>query len=453
MNYKREITKNGLILSLSGLTLLLMAVYFLLKIVYFLNKSINEYMFIIIPFMAIITIFCYIFIIDRIAKLLYRKQINTPNYYLYNVIMAVGSAMAGSSKIIVTGCDVTKIDSPYLLLSNHPSFYDFKYINKIDPQRHKVFILNRHYFGLKFIGSWGYKCGFIPKKIFSSDYDTIKLSFKMRDKGFPIVMFPEGRMSSDGTINSINPRVADLALKLKMPVVLVKIRNAYLVKPKWRSKVFNNTVNVDVRKIITADELNYYSANSLFEEIKNELSFNDFTQNVMFKNNQRAKNLDGVLYMCPQCKAMFSTKSNNNNLKCCNCGKIYFVNKNYSFDDEKINNIHTYYSAIKDYEKQCLTDINLSVNVNVKIFNTNNNHYYNENGIFTLTDRGVSYFKDGKQVFFYSIDSLEGIAYSVNEEFELYHNNRLYYFYPEGDKRICTRLALIYDLLKEKNNG
>ena len=89
----------------------------------------------------------------------------------------------------------------------------------------------------------------------------------------------------------------------------------------------------------------------------------------------------------------------------------------------------------------------------VKIFNTNNNHYYNENGIFTLTDRGVSYFKDGKQVFFYSIDSLEGIAYSVNEEFELYHNNRLYYFYPEGDKRICTRLALIYDLLKEKNNG
>ena len=41
------------------------------------------------------------------------------------------------------------------------------------------------------------------------------------------------------------------------------------------------------------------------------------------------------------------------------------------------------------------------------------------------------------------------IAYSPNEEFELYYQNELYYFYPKkGERNVCTRVALLFEMLK-----
>ena len=51
--------------------------------------------------------------------------------------------------------------------------------------------------------------------------------------------------------------------------------------------------------------------------------------------------------------------------------------------------------------------------------------------------------------FEYTVEALEGIAYSPNEEFELYYQNELYYFYPpKGERNVCTRVALLFEMLK-----
>ena len=42
------------------------------------------------------------------------------------------------------------------------------------------------------------------------------------------------------------------------------------------------------------------------------------------------------------------------------------------------------------------------------------------------------------------------MAYSCNEEFELYHNNELHYFYPEKDRQQAARWALLVDMLAER---
>ena len=52
-----------------------------------------------------------------------------------------------------------------------------------------------------------------------------------------------------------------------------------------------------------------------------------------------------------------------------------------------------------------------------------------------------------------TVRELEAIAFSAGEEFEFYCENRLWYFYPVGDKKICARIALVYDLLKEKERN
>ena len=55
--------------------------------------------------------------------------------------------------------------------------------------------------------------------------------------------------------------------------------------------------------------------------------------------------------------------------------------------------------------------------------------------------------------FEYETNKLEGLAYSVNEEFEMYHEGELYYFYPVQNKKICTRVALLQELVRERDYG
>ena len=45
------------------------------------------------------------------------------------------------------------------------------------------------------------------------------------------------------------------------------------------------------------------------------------------------------------------------------------------------------------------------------------------------------------------ISNLRALAFSCGEEFECYHDNELYYFYPKTNRQQCTKWALIVDEL------
>ena len=384
----------------------------------------------------------------------FNRNKNTPDYFLYNVIIKIAKIILGKTKIIVNAGEVSKIEGPYLVLSNHPSFFDFYYLNKIDDEKNYAFICNRHYFGVPVLGNLLRKGGIIPKKIFSSDIETIKKSFDLVKKGYSLVMMPEGRLSSDGTGNYINPSVAGFAIKLGIPVVTVNISNAYLNKPKWRKKLLKKPVNVTVKRIIDKDELKGLSADELYKVIAEDLRFNDFIDaKPVYKEKDKAENLENLLYYCPHCGTLFSNESHGNALVCKHCNKTYTIADDYSFGDSEIKNIHDYYIKIADYEKQFLGSVLLSIEVNTKIFHKNDNGFDKDEGVFVLTDEKVAYRSFYGESFEISSEVLEGIAYSVGEEFELYYKDRLHYFYPKKDKQICTRIALIYDLIKEKQRG
>ena len=51
------------------------------------------------------------------------------------------------------------------------------------------------------------------------------------------------------------------------------------------------------------------------------------------------------------------------------------------------------------------------------------------------------------------VKQLKALAFSTNEEFECYYNEELYYFYPNENKKQCTKWALIVDELNEEVNN
>ena len=78
-----------------------------------------------------------------------------------------------------------------------------------------------------------------------------------------------------------------------------------------------------------------------------------------------------------------------------------------------------------------------------------------DKGIFHLDKDHIIYRSTESDFSFeYETTSLQGIAYSANEEFEMWHKGELYYFYPsKDDRKICTRIALIHELMRDKAYG
>lgn len=63
--------------------------------------------------------------------------------------------------------------------------------------------------------------GVIPKKLFSPDFETIRLIIKSVKQGFPVIMCPEGCLSVDGVNYKSTLETGKLIKKLEIPVVLV----------------------------------------------------------------------------------------------------------------------------------------------------------------------------------------------------------------------------------------
>ena len=157
--------------------------------------------------------------------------------------------------------------------------------------------------------------------------------------------------------------------------------------------------------------------------------------------------MDKILYMCPNCKGVFTMRSEGNALVCTQCAKTYNLNEYYRFDDENIKTIRDYNDFIISEEKNFTGTV--SVATDTKIFKERSNKYDKDSGVFTLSKDGVTY-SSVKTDYSFEIktDALEAIAFSAGEEFEFYYNNRLHYFYPKGDRTVCARISLLFDIYK-----
>ena len=237
-------------------------------------------------------------------KFYFKQNDETPDSVFYGLLTKFFKRKATKkvrTEIVGKLDELKELKGSYLLLANHSSYIDYTYINDIQPEKRYAYIVNRYYFGVPFVRILARHVGFIPKRIFAPDMDTIKKSLKMRDLGYPIMMFPEGRLSSDGKIQSINPSIGRFAMKLNVPIVLVRIDNAYLVNPKWRKKIYGGTVTVNVEEIIKQEELASYTNESLYDHIKDVLTYDTYNNDHMNIYNQKNKavGLENLLYMCP----------------------------------------------------------------------------------------------------------------------------------------------------------
>ena len=81
-----------------------------------------------------------------------------------------------------------------------------------------------------------------------------------------------------------------------------------------------------------------------------------------------------------------------------------------------------------------------------KVFGADGKVEKREWGDCSLTPSEFRYRSD-TETFSIPTEQLPALPFSCGEEFELYHENRLYYFYPKEQRQQVARWALAVDLL------
>lgn len=382
-------------------------------------------------------------------KIVFKGKDGTPDSAAHFVAMKAVSLWRRFSQELTVDCEkLDGLEPPFIVLCNHVCFYDFYYMEELLKDYKPAYIINHHVTSAPFLRHISKKAGMIPKKMFYPDTAAVKMLRTIR-AGYPVVVFPEGRLSIDGRFGTIVESAASVYKKLGVPLVLARTRGSYFTYPKWRGKFYRGKVNIGVKRVITPEELKQMSVKEIERAIEEALRYNASVDPInRFTQKNRAHGLETLLYRCADCGALYTTASRGCELYCTACGKAHRLDEQYHFTDG-IGTIPDYYDRIKEIERAELDALDLKAEVNVKVFPDKNGRVRKEKGVCTLSKEAFSYRSDEIE-FTVPTEKIPALAFSCNKLFELYYNNDQYYFYPTEHPRQVLRWSLIIDLLREE---
>ena len=382
-------------------------------------------------------------------KVYFRGKNGTPDSAAWFVVMKIVSLWRGRcQRLTVDDEKIKELKAPFVLLCNHVSFYDFYYVLRLLKGHKPSFVVNHHVCSAPVLRHLSGKAGMIPKKMFYPDTAAIKLLRTLR-AGYPVVVFPEGRLSIDGRGSAIVESAAKLYKKAGVPLVLAHISGGYFTCPKWRGRFFRGDVHIAAQRVLTPEELSKMSVETIEQTISQAMTYNasDAPLN-RFDKKSRARGLHNMLYRCADCGALYTTKSRDNELYCTACGKSHHLDEYCRFTDE-IGSIPGYCDRIKALERETLDSVILRTEADVKIFSDKKPHVRREKGVCTLSKDAFTYHSD-KTDFSIPTERIPALAFSCGSEFELYYQGEQYYFYPTDNGQQTARWSLLIDLFREE---
>ena len=384
------------------------------------------------------------------ARFWFQKNDGTPDAPIYGALFRFTDLLCRRRSDVAVDDDlIPSREKPCLFLSNHESFWDFYYIHRLLRDRNPAYVLNRLYFCMPVLGWIGRRTGMIPKRLFTTDFETPVRIMRTLRRGYSVVLFPEGRLSVDGRNNPIVENSAAFFRRLGVDLVLCRIRGAYFAGPKWRSHSYPAKVSVSAVRVLTPAEIEAMTDGELQALIASALAFDESeAQQTLYPQKDKAVGLENVLYRCADCGALYATEGVGNDLICRACGSVRTLDDRYRFTSGPAP-IGDYYERIKAMERAELSALHLEVPVRAVMYREKRPRKVRSEGVCTLTAEAFS-FRSAAEDLSVPLSLLPALPFSCDEEFETYFHDNLYYFYPKENRRQAARWALLVDLLNER---
>lgn len=196
----------------------------------------------------------------------------------------------------------------------------------------------------------------IPIKKQAGDFSAVMTVLRVAREGATIAMAPEGNRTYSGKTEYINPAVAGLAKKMKLPIALYRIEGGYGMEPRWSSVTRRGTMKGYVHKVIEPEEYAKLSNEELYQMICDGLYVNEGVADGKFRSAKKAEYLERAIYVCPFC-GLSKFESHGNEAECLSCHRkiVYgedktiigvgyefpyrFMTQWYDYQTEYVNNL------------------------------------------------------------------------------------------------------------------
>ena len=268
-----------------------------------------------------------------------KKRYKTAKYpirqpiYLTGLIWILSKVTLIGKKYKVEKINMEGLKPPYMMLSNHMAFVDFK-LAAMGTGNHRINnVVNIDgYYQRPWLMEW---IGAICTRKYTMDLHLVKSIRKVLERGDVLCMYPEARYSPAGTTSYIPESVGMLVKRNRVPVVAVLHRGNYLLCPFWdfrrKRKVPMHTT---LTKILTPEEIDALSVDEINDRIREALTYNEYDyqkeNGILITEPYRAEGLHKILYQCPHCKTESKMASKGAEIFCTECGKRWTLNEDGS---------------------------------------------------------------------------------------------------------------------------
>lgn len=162
-----------------------------------------------------------------------------------------GDLLTGASmvKVKVTGLENIPDDTNVIFTPNHQSYLDIFILLKYLPRSFR-FIIMRDLFKVPILGSHIAQSGFISldRKDRKRSIKTIHMIIDLLGKNESFVIFPEGKLTKDGTIGEFGRGTSIIIQRSRKPVIPISIDGTFGVLPKGSWKLEPAEVRVNIGK-------------------------------------------------------------------------------------------------------------------------------------------------------------------------------------------------------------
>lgn len=258
-------------------------------------------------------------------------------------------------------------DRPYLILYNHQTAFDQFFVG-IAFSQPVYYLASEDLFSKGWISSllrWAVAP--IPIRKQSTDVTAVMNCMRVAREGGTIAIAPEGNRTYSGQTEYMNPAIATLAMRLKLPIALYRIEGGFGVHPRWSDGLRKGKMRSYVSRVIEPEEYASMSPEELLAMIEEGLYVNEGKADGLFKSKKRAEYLERAIYVCPHC-GFAKFESHGNDIHCTSCGLTvtYGEDKRLSSEDKDFS--FEFLTDWYDYQEDFVNHTDLETYVKEPIF-------------------------------------------------------------------------------------
>lgn len=346
--------------------------------------------------------------------------------------------------------ELLPMDTPCLVLMNHSGFIDMQIAaDRLFPRPFSTVCTTDGYVGLSTLMRL---IGCIPTQKFVTDISLIRdITYALTRLKTDVLMYPEACYSFDGRANALPESLGRLIKKLKVPVVTIITKGAFLREPLYNMLRHRRVkLEADVTYLITPEEAESLSSSELFERVSDAFSFDSFKwqqeNKIEISEDFRADGLERVLYKCPHCLSESNIHGNGTVWRCDECGTEYELDVHGFM---KARNTVSRFEHIPDWYdwERCEvkkeieegtygleTDVDIYMLVDYKaLYKVGDGQLTHNSEGFTL--RGCDGQIDYKQsaLSSYTVNS-DYYWYEIGDMISIGNKRHLFYLFPKGQK-------------------